>query len=134
MNDTMLTRINARIAAAEAEITAVTKQLEAAQERLRRLQITRDVLGEEEVDEDNDDVGETRRVWLADKIEMAIMGAGEPLEANEVFGRLVNSGHETTQATVNTTLSRMKVAERVVNDGGKWDVTAKRRRALSKSS
>jgi len=73
-------------------------------------------------------------VWLADKIEMAIMGAGEPLEANEVFGRLVKSGHETTQATVNTTLSRMKVAERVVNDGGKWDVTAKRRRALSKSS
>jgi hypothetical protein len=109
----------------------IDEQISYHQEELRKLQAAREVivaLGDEDGGSDGE---ETQPVKLTDMIENIILHGG-PMASAVILEQTEQRGHEATRGTVYTTLSRMKANDRLLNDDGKWDLTAKRRRQLSK--
>jgi len=108
----------------------IDSQIAFHEEELRKLRSAREVIVGLNADDggDGEAEGPTR---LTDSIEQILLDRG-PMEASAIHEEAMGLGYESTRNTVNTTLSRLKTKDRVESDGGLWNLTARRRRQLSK--
>jgi hypothetical protein len=127
MTSAILKQIDADIAAEEASIKSA---LAASNTKIAKLRAAREVVsGYGDIQQDESEG--IARISLADKIENVILDRG-PSDAGSIYSALEAAGHSTTANAVSTTLSRMKGVDRMTNENGQWDFTARRRKALFK--
>lgn len=115
----------------DADIAKQRAIMAAAQTELERLTALREYAARYEGDETDSNVEAEARRSLASRIEELLFEVG-PLESSEIYNQLSSRGIETTQNSVNTTVSRMKVKTSITNEEGKWDLTLRRRKQLSR--
>jgi hypothetical protein len=124
MVDSTLTRIDADIAKEKQTIAA-------AEARLAKLQAAREVLAQYE-GSNIEDAEDDKRVSLGSRIESVLVESG-PTEPSEILRQLNEAGVGTTYNSVSTTLGRLKTKEFIWNEGGKWDLTTRRRKTLTRN-
>jgi hypothetical protein len=124
MVDSTLTRIDADIAKEKQTIAA-------AEARLAKLQAAREVLAQYE-GSNIEDAEDDKRVSLGSRIESVLVESG-PTEPSGILRQLNEAGVGTTYNSVSTTLGRLKTKEFIWNEGGKWDLTTRRRKTLTRN-
>jgi len=120
----------------DAEISCVEAELSSAQARLRKLRDAREVLTEYNGGRKLQLAGDAakpvaRHVTLGDKIEATLSDG--PCTRRELVGRMIGAGVQTTEASITTTLSRMRARGDLINSDGKWRLPADRH-ATSKAT
>lgn len=122
MTSNVISKLEADIVAAREEVTAHEAQLAAAQSRLAKLLSAKEILLQYGVATDPDAEGTSNKT-LADRIEQLLTEKG-PTRPSNIHKMLDELHVSTTQAAVNTTLSRMKAAHRATNLSGLWEAVS----------